>query len=473
LYKTRLKNKTVLLFLILLDLQLLFKMPKSSDPPTTSQNSTKSLLKRSKPKKGGDGKSIIEDEPSLPATFDRPTGWEVSNPNIQNTDSAKDSSDVNSASAAAKKAISRAPAGTIISTPTKPPNKKKTPAGGQHSTQLPPAGGSANEPPASRPNLPENSSIFSGLTSFFRGPPSLDEHGVRGKQIHPVDQVETPQTAESKLPSEQNDNEDQNVKTLIQRIEDGKEAEKALLQLTFQRGQEWTAAALEELRRENQALQDENESIKKRSKWLSDNAQQLERQLEKLEEKNKQLENDKSNLSDRLQDAQYKYSSLSILHQDEMNRLQGKIKSRDERITITEQDNIQLRQCIHRMSKPQEPLRSEDSYIDHFQDLKNQIESWVAGHSKQNANVLLERRTQNSVLAKLEQLGTYGIHTTESFRSSLGQWYTNKRTRIPLIRHIIALFLFGRVFNPFAFGLKCQDSSDHLIFIEDHLFTQR
>ena len=123
------------------------------------------------------------------------------------------------------------------------------------------------------------------------------------------------------------------------------------------------------------------------------------------------------------------------------------------------------------MSKVQEPLRGDDHYIKLFDDLKNDIDSWVASLSKKNASATLRPGVPKTILVKLGALGEHGHYTAEFLRPLLLQLHGGRKTRIPLIRHVLALFLFDQIFEPFAFGLT-RDSSKNMKDIEDRLFKQ-
>jgi hypothetical protein len=219
-------------------------------------------------------------------------------------------------------------------------------SGGQPSTQQPASGGgSENETPATLSNLAENISLFSSVARIF-----LDERSVPRKQNSPANQVELPEV-ESKQPSERKDAEDPQAKMLIKENEDVKASGKVPLQVKF-RKEEQTEAALQELKKEVYNLQQDNALLKKERVLLLNDVLRMGGQNENLKEENKRLTADINT----------------------------------------------LRQNINRIST-QERLHGEDFYIQHFKDLKNEIESWAARHSKLNRAVNLDRRTQTSVLA--------------------------------------------------------------------------
>lgn len=188
------------------------------------------------------------------------------------------------------------------------------------------------------------------------------------------------------------------------------------------------------------------------------------------------LKNDNNSLSEKLRKTENEFLVFRNKYEDETKYLNGLLETEAQKIAAIEKNNIGLRQLISRTSKVQEPLRGEDYYIQCFEDLKNDIESWVVTYSKKNANATLTPPVPNLVLGKINTLGDHGQHIAEYLRLQIPhlkllQVYNSKKTRIPLIRHVIALFLFDQIFEPFAFGLT-RDSSDRIKDIEDRLFKQ-
>lgn len=197
-----------------------------------------------------------------------------------------------------------------------------------------------------------------------------------------------------------------------------------------------------------------------------------ERTIADLQNTNRLLQDDYNKVSGQLQKIQNDFSSFQHNSMEEINQLRGFIKSEQQKSAAIEKNNSDLRRLIGRMSKVQEPLRGEDHYVKLFDDLKNDIDSWVASHSKKNANATLRPQVPKTILAKLDALGEHGKYTAEFLRlPNLLQLHSGKKTRIPLIRHVLALFLFDQIFEPFAFGLT-RDSSQNMKDIEDQLFKQ-
>lgn len=204
-----------------------------------------------------------------------------------------------------------------------------------------------------------------------------------------------------------------------------------------------------------------------------------EKLTSKFESERSHLEREKANLLYQIQQLEARCNTSSINYDVLLKTSQRDIAIRDNEIKKCREDNQSLRRYIDNMRNAQEPLRGEEKYTQKFEDLNNKITSWVLKQSKQHANTALkDSKVRTAVLTKLESFGVHGQHTATCVRSSFPQLYNSKKTRAPLIRHILALFLFDRVFYPFAFALKptdsklSHDSSHYLTFIEDELFEQ-
>lgn len=209
------------------------------------------------------------------------------------------------------------------------------------------------------------------------------------------------------------------------------------------------------------SLESQLESESKRVKTRDDRIADLEQAKLRLEDEKKALWNT-------IQEAQDNYLTSKNQLEGESRRLQREIETRENRITAIEMDNSKFRRQIQNADAP---MHGQNHYAEIFYDLKNEIASWVASHSKRNAGAILTSAVQNTVLEKLTLLGNHGMRSVSFLRPHFLQLYHGKSTRIPLLRHIFALFLFDQIFDPFAFGFT-RDASNYLKYIEDQLFKQ-
>jgi hypothetical protein len=137
-------------------------------------------------------------------------------------------------------------------------------------------------------------------------------------------------------------------------------------------------------------------------------------------------------------------------------------------------DNGQLRTYIVDMESGKGPLHDEEYYIQGFEELRGAIESWIAKHSKANSGQALSEQAQvevSGILAKLGDQGALSSKFLNAERHDIRSLYGNRRSCIALIRHVVALFLFTEVFEPFAFGLP-QSFSDELKWMKRDIFSR-
>jgi hypothetical protein len=145
-----------------------------------------------------------------------------------------------------------------------------------------------------------------------------------------------------------------------------------------------------------------------------------------------------------------------------------------EKCLALEKDNEELRAYIATMRSAQGPIHDDGYYVQGIERLNYQIQSWVVKMTKSVSNTQISYYNAESILKGLEELGDNGEETLDMLRSgntSLQKLYSQPRTRIALVRHVIALFFFDRIFDPFAFGLD-EDKSELLWDIQDGIFSQ-
>ena len=120
-------------------------------------------------------------------------------------------------------------------------------------------------------------------------------------------------------------------------------------------------------------------------------------------------------------------------------------------------DNDELRKYVaQKETEQQNSLRNQQYYIQQFQELKAVMEMWIVKHSKSSAAKELSRSQETELLKLLTSLGKSGKKSAEFLNTKpqlFQNLYANTRSRILLVRHIIAVFLIDQIFEPFAAGL--------------------
>jgi hypothetical protein len=120
--------------------------------------------------------------------------------------------------------------------------------------------------------------------------------------------------------------------------------------------------------------------------------------------------------------------------------------------TALAKDNRLLRSQITEMSSAQEPLREEQYYILEFTQIRMDIESWAAKETRNMPKQTLSEQECAQLVQSLSACGETGINAAEWFQRRDRRGWQDRRSRICLIRHFVAVVLFGHVFERFAFS---------------------
>jgi hypothetical protein len=199
--------------------------------------------------------------------------------------------------------------------------------------------------------------------------------------------------------------------------------------------------------------------------------QRLKQHLREAESENHHLRNERGYIHHVYAAAKEETAAIRRDFQDHIEKTRFSRQKMEEKCELIQKDNENLREYITSMSKAQEPIRGEDFYVQSFEELRGHIQSWMAKNSKLNAKEILAEGVQTEVAAFLDKCGPHGIITSKKFGSQIRDLWTSRRTRVPLLRHIVALFLFETVFDRFAFGHD-RAASEYLKWIEGDLFRQ-
>jgi hypothetical protein len=133
-------------------------------------------------------------------------------------------------------------------------------------------------------------------------------------------------------------------------------------------------------------------------------------------------------------------------------------------------ENEAFRAQIFTMGSGRGPLKEENYYIQAFNSLNSVIDQGVLKLVRQ-AKHLLADTAPNEILALIAELGDPGKQSAAFLgqtRYSVPALYSQVPLRLALIRHVVALFLVHRVFEPYGFGLS-QEFSEGLKYVEKDL----
>ena len=124
------------------------------------------------------------------------------------------------------------------------------------------------------------------------------------------------------------------------------------------------------------------------------------------------------------------------------------------------------------MSNAQEPLREEKYYILEFTQLGMDIESWAAKETRTMPSQPLSVTDSTRLVSELRAYGEHGKRAAEWFEHRNKKVFQERRNRIALIRHFVAIVLYDQVFDQFAFGFE-RAYSQYLRNIENQLCRNR
>ena len=116
----------------------------------------------------------------------------------------------------------------------------------------------------------------------------------------------------------------------------------------------------------------------------------------------------------------------------------------------------ELRSQIYSMATGRGTANDDDHYARNFIELKYLIETEMLKLSRAHNGHVLSDDVPDMVFEKLMALGETGENCRKVLASkeySIPFLYSQGIWRHALLRHVVALFLFERVFQPFAFGL--------------------
>ena len=218
------------------------------------------------------------------------------------------------------------------------------------------------------------------------------------------------------------------------------------------------------LTEKNRTLTKENDSYKTRNTSLIGEKRNLTDQLHKMRaEKNSALQ-EVQNLKQIRNADEKKINNLDdvIKNLRELNLgLEKEVAKLNAQMVGLRHDNDEIRSYIIKMESDLLPVRDEEYYIQLFEGIKSEVEMWSAKHGKSNAGATLSQEHEDRLFDAIANLGNSGTASVNFLRANprfFRAWYSNARSLIQLIRHVIAVFLYDKIFEPFAAGLPTEFS---------------
>ena len=211
------------------------------------------------------------------------------------------------------------------------------------------------------------------------------------------------------------------------------------------------------------SLTNENDNYKARNASPLEEKRALTDQLENVKAERHSIQKDVENLRQKRLADQQKINHLDdvIKNYCDLNQaLENEVKNLKAQIVGLRHDNDEIRSYILKMEHELLPV-VDDYYIQLFEEIKFEVEIWSAKHGKSNAGATLSQEHEDQLLDIMVHLGNSGIASVSFLRANprfLRTWYSNARSLIQFVRHVIASFLYDKIFEPFAAGLPTQFS---------------
>jgi hypothetical protein len=201
------------------------------------------------------------------------------------------------------------------------------------------------------------------------------------------------------------------------------------------------------------------------SKWWSGSARGVSSQ--DLHRANERGDRYKSFYIQKAQECEHATRQVQTLNREreDINRMMAELRA----------ENEEFRTHIITLGSARQQLREEENYIHGLEDLRHIIEQSMVGLSRKHENVRLSEEVQRNILSYIMGLGHHGekaskllnLNTAEHLFAIL---YANNRARLPLIRHIIAIFVLHFILDPFAFAASAEVSEALKAVDTDFLF---
>ena len=213
-------------------------------------------------------------------------------------------------------------------------------------------------------------------------------------------------------------------------------------------------------------------TLKASIKTLKLQKQNAESEVVSLTEENKALKEQQTNSKTQISHLEATVSNLTtrqLVASEEIESLNEALRKSQEDHFFHRDDAQQLRAYISEAGKQQSPIRGETIYIRCFRELKTDIESWIARNAKASVTRIFSIHEEAHILGKLTEFGIHGQKAAAYLRidNRIQRWCRNPSYRIQLVRHIVAAFLFGYIFQPFIVGLPAT-SREPLSWIIDN-----
>jgi hypothetical protein len=138
--------------------------------------------------------------------------------------------------------------------------------------------------------------------------------------------------------------------------------------------------------------------------------------------------------------------------------------NRDQQIQRLLRDNDILReQIVQGAASKGNVVLEEENYVQTLGDLAYNVETWVKREVRRQkifkeGNTEWHRTYVSEVLSSIQKLGVHGEAAAKHL-SSFPKQVAERKMRMIVVRHIVALYVFSEVFETFTFGLDRDEST--------------
>lgn len=156
--------------------------------------------------------------------------------------------------------------------------------------------------------------------------------------------------------------------------------------------------------------------------------------------------------------------SIETEHAVAIQLLRDRVEKLESKNLRIENDNISLRSYIANLKIADAQTKDDAYYKENLQGLNRMIESSVASVLIDNPSPKkLSKEAGTEMLGVLSEIDPSGKFTATLLQQpsydTIWTLHQDAHKRVALARHLITLFLWDRVFKPFAFGLAPEQST--------------
>jgi hypothetical protein len=190
---------------------------------------------------------------------------------------------------------------------------------------------------------------------------------------------------------------------------------------------------------------------------------QIETQIRSLTEDKESLIQDITQANSQLDKATRSLQSMRNQNKD-LDRRYRDLRAKTNDLEIS---NRELRSAIYAKGMNHNPQYADQHYSSAFGELTFSIENRLVGFAFKNTGQSMSDQAIAEILGSVRQLGSHGEKAAQYLTNStfsLSVLYDESRAL--LVRHIAALFLLHRIFEPFALGIA-PELAEILRSIED------